>query len=48
MGAGTTTFMSVLEMRRVATRALVGDALAIEHDAQPLLQLPREQMVAKS
>jgi hypothetical protein len=36
---GTTTFMSVLKMRRAATRALVGDALAIWHDAQPLLQL---------
>jgi hypothetical protein len=48
MGVGTTTFRAVLKMRRAATRALVGDALAIWHDAQPLLQLMCEQMVAKS
>jgi hypothetical protein len=35
---GTTTFMSVLEMRRAATRALVGDALAIGHDALPIFR----------
>jgi hypothetical protein len=29
MPSPTTTFMSVLKMRRAATRALVGDALAI-------------------
>ena len=41
---GTTTFISVLKMRRAATRALVGDALAIWHDAQPLLQLLRQMI----